>query len=51
MNRTTWFFTLGAIWYAPHAGKTTCYVFGTLYAVCAFWSWYRESYHKEEVRV
>jgi hypothetical protein len=51
MRRTSWFFTMGAVWYAPVASKTMCYVFGLLYTVFAFWSWYRESKHKEEVRV
>ena len=51
MSRTTWFFTLVAVWYAPHASAFTGYMFGVIYSVLAFYSWYREEKHKEVVNV
>ena len=51
MTRTAWGFTMCGIWLAPQAGPVVCYALGVAYGALAFWSWYRESKHKEVAHV
>lgn len=51
MTRTAWMFTLGSIWGSQHATRVVCTGFATVFFGYAFWSWYREAKHKEEVHV
>ena len=51
MTRTAWMFTLGNIWAASNASTTQRVLFVIIYFGVAYWSWYREAKHKEEVHV